>query len=160
MTRHRGLAYLRTTRPATPILYSRDEEFPLGGSKVVAKGEGDAVTVIAAGITVFEALKAAGELKTEGLGLRVIDAYSVEPIDAEGIRREVRETGGRAIVVEDHFPGGGLGEAVASALAGGARLVHLCVRVLPRSGKAGELMDAAGISAPHIVRAARELVRG
>ena len=160
MARHRGLAYLRTTRPATPILYSRDEEFPVGGSKVVAKGEGDAVTVIAAGITVFEALKAAGELKKDGIGLRVIDAYSVEPIDAEGIRREVRETGGRAIVVEDHFPGGGLGEAVASALAGGARLVHLCVRVLPRSGKAGELMDAAGISAPHIVRAARELVRG
>ncbi len=160
MMRHRGPAYLRTTRPATPILYSRDEEFPVGGSKVVAKSEGDAVTVIAAGITVFEALKAAGELKKDGIGLRVIDAYSVEPIDAEGIRREVRETGGRAIVVEDHFPAGGLGEAVASALAGGARLVHLCVRVLPRSGKAGELMDAAGISAPHIVCAARELVRG
>ena len=160
MARHRGMAYLRTTRPATPVLYSKDETFPVGGSKVVAKGEGDAVTVVAAGITVFEALKAAGELKKEGIGIRVIDAYSVEPIDAAGIRREVSETGGRAIVVEDHYPNGGLGEAVASALAGGARLVHLCVRELPRSGKAGELMDAAGISAPHIVRAARQLVRG
>ncbi len=160
MARHKGMTYLRTTRPATPVLYSKDEAFPLGGSKVVARGEGDVVTVVAAGITVFEALKAAGELKKEGIGLRVIDAYSVQPIDGEGIRREVAETGGRAIVVEDHYPAGGLGEAVASALAGGARLVHLCVRELPRSGKAGELMDAAGISSPHIVRAARELVRG
>jgi len=126
----------------------------------VGKGEGDAVTAVAAGITVFEALKAAAELKKEGIGLRVIDAYSVAPLDAAGIRREVSETGGRAIVVEDHYPGGGLGEAVASALAGGARLIHLCVRELPRSGKPAELMDAAGISAAHIARAARELVRG
>ncbi|OGD20000.1 MAG: transketolase [Candidatus Aminicenantes bacterium RBG_16_63_16] len=160
MARHKGLAYLRTTRPATPVLYSKDEAFPVGGSKVVAKSEADAVTVVAAGITVFEALKAAAELKVEGIGLRVIDAYSVEPIDAAGIRREVSDTGGRAIVVEDHYPNGGLGEAVASALAGGARLVHLCVRELPRSGKPAELMDAAGISSAHIARAARELVRG
>jgi transketolase len=160
MARHQGMAYLRTTRPATPVLYSKDDAFPVGGSKVVAKGEGDAVTAIAAGITVFEALKAAAELKKEGIGLRVIDAYSVQPIDGEGIRREVAETGGRAIVVEDHYPGGGLGDAVASALAGAAKLAHLCVRELPRSGKPGELMEAAGISAAAIARAARELVRG
>jgi transketolase len=159
MAGHQGMVYLRTTRPATPALYSKGEAFPVGGSKVVAQGEGDAVTVVAAGITVFEALKAAAELKKEGIGLRVIDAYSVQPIDGEGIRREVAGTSGRAIVVEDHYPGGGLGEAVASALAGGARLVHLCVRELPRSGKPEELMEAAGISAAAIARAARGLVR-
>ncbi len=160
MARHDGMAYLRTTRPAMPVLYSKDEAFPVGGSKVLAKGEGDAVTVVAAGITVFEALKAARELKNEGIGLRVIDAYSVEPVDAAGLKREVTETGGRAIVVEDHFPHGGLGEAVATALAGSARIIHLCVREIPRSGKPAELMDSAGISAAHIIRAARELIRG
>jgi transketolase len=160
MARHRGMAYLRTTRPATPLLYPKDEAFPVGGSKILAKGEGDAVTVIAAGITVVEALKAAQELKKEGVGVRVIDAYSVEPIDRETIRSEVADTGGRAIVVEDHFPGGGLGEAVASALGGGAKLVHLCVRELPRSGKPAELLEAFGISSSSIAMAARELIRG
>ncbi len=160
MAGHRGLSYLRTTRPATPVLYSPEERFPIGGSKTLRKGEGDAVTVIAAGITVFEALKAGEELKKENIGLRVIDAYSIQPLDREGIAREVAETGGRAIVVEDHFPGGGLGEAVASALAGGARLTHLCVKDLPRSGKPAELMEAYGISASHIIRAAKDLLRG
>jgi transketolase len=160
MARHRGMAYLRTTRPATPLLYGKDEPFPIGGSKILKKADDDAVTVIAAGITVGEALKAARELRNEGLGLRVIDAYSVAPIDGETIRREVAETGGRAVVVEDHYPGGGLGEAVAGALAGGAKLVHLCIRELPRSGKPAELLEAFGISATHIVRAARELARG
>ena len=159
MARHQGLAYLRTTRPATPILYAKDETFPVGGSKILAKGEGDAVTVIAAGITVIEAMKAAQELKKEGIGVRLIDAYSVEPVDAVTIRREVAETGGRAIVVEDHYPSGGLGEAVARALAGGARLVHLCVHDLPRSGKPAELLEAFGISAAHIARAVRDLSR-
>ena len=156
---HKGLSYLRTTRPATPVLYPPEERFPIGGSKTVRKREGDAVTVIAAGITVFEALKASEEVKKENIGLRVIDAYSVQPLDRDGIIREVTETGGRAVVVEDHFPGGGLGEAVASALAGRARLTHLCVRDLPRSGKPAELMDAYGISAPHIIRAAKDLLR-
>jgi len=159
LANHRGLSYLRTTRPATPVLYSAEERFPVGGSKILLKGAGDAVTVIAAGITVFEALKAGEELKKEHIGLRVIDAYSVQPLDREGIAREVAETAGRAVVVEDHFPAGGLGEAVASALAGWARLTHLCVRELPRSGRPGELMDACGISARHIIRAAKDLLR-
>ncbi|MGB3400797.1 MAG: transketolase C-terminal domain-containing protein, partial [Candidatus Deferrimicrobiaceae bacterium] len=117
------------------------------------------VTVIAAGITVFEALKAWEELKKEKIGLRVIDAYSVQPLDRETLVREVAETGGRAVVVEDHFPAGGLGEAVASALAGSARIKHLCVRDLPRSGKSAELLEAYGISASHIVRAVKDLVK-
>jgi transketolase len=159
MARHHGLAYIRTTRPATPLLYSPDEKFPVGGSKILRRREGDAVTIIAAGITVFEALKAADELAAENIGTRVIDAYSVQPLDQETIRREVAETAGRVIVVEDHFAGGGLGEAVASALAGGAKLVHLCIRDLPRSGKPAELINAYGISAQHIIRAVKELIK-
>jgi transketolase len=160
LARHVGLSYLRTTRPATPLLYSPEESFSIGGSRILRKAQGDAVTVIAAGITVFEALKAADELRKNNIGVRVIDAYSVEPVDADTIRREISETGGRGIVVEDHFARGGLGEAVAAALAGGARLGHLCVRELPRSGKPAELMEAFGISASHIIRAVNELVRG
>ncbi len=155
---HKGLCYLRTSRPATPILYRPDEAFPIGGSKVLRRSDGDAVTVIAAGITVHEALKACEALKKEGLGLRVIDAYSVAPLDRETLLREVGGTGGRAIVVEDHYAAGGLGEAVAEALAGRATLAHLCVRELPRSGKPDELLERYGISASHIARAARELV--
>ncbi len=157
---HRGLCYIRTSRPATPIIYPAGESFPIGGSKVLRKGAGDAVTVVAAGITLHEALKASEALKKEGLGARVVDAYSVEPLDRATILREVAETGGRAVVVEDHYAAGGLGEAVAQALAGRARLVHLCIRELPRSGKPDELLERYGISASHIVRAAKELVAG
>jgi len=155
---HKGLCYIRTSRPATPILYPAGETFPIGGSKVLRKSEGDAVAVIAAGITVHEALKAGEALAKEDIGLRLIDAYSVAPLDEETIAREVAETGGRAIVVEDHYPAGGLGEAVAEALAGRATLVHLCIRELPRSGKPDELLERFGISASHIVRAAKELL--
>jgi transketolase len=157
--RHRGLVYIRTTRPATALLYSKDEEFPVGGCKVLRRREGDAVTVVAAGITVLEALKAHDELQKEKTGLRVIDAYSVEPLDVETIAREAAETGGRVVVAEDHFPAGGLGEAVASGLAGRARIIHLCVRDLPRSGKPQELLEAYGLSSAHIIGAARELLR-
>jgi transketolase len=158
MAAHRGLAYIRTTRPATPVLYAAGEAFPIGGAKILRKGDGDAVTVVAAGITVHEALKAHGELRKEGLGARIIDAYSVAPLDAETIAREAAQTGGRVVVVEDHYAGGGLGEAVAGALAGRAVLKHLCIRELPRSGKPDELMEKYGISAGHIVRAVKELL--
>jgi transketolase len=154
---HKGMCYIRTSRPATPLLYPAGEAFPVGGSKVLRKGEKDAVTAIAAGITVHEALKACEVLKKEGIGLRVVDAYSIAPLDEAGILREVAETGGRAVVVEDHYAAGGLGEAVAEALAGKAALTHLCIRELPRSGKPDELLERFGISAAHIVRAAKEL---
>ena len=156
---HRGLSYIRTTRPATPLLYSREEKFPIGGSKVLRRGDGDAATIIAAGITVHEALKASDELKRENIGLRIIDAYSIQPLDSETIIREAAQTGRRVVVAEDHFPGGGLGEAVASVLAGGAKITHLCVRELPRSGKPAELLAAYGISASHIVKAVKDLIR-
>jgi transketolase len=141
------------------LLYSREEKFPIGGSKILRRGDGDAATVIAAGITVHEALKAHDELKKENIGLRIIDAYSVQPLDRETIVREAAQTGGRVVVAEDHFPGGGLGEAVAAALAGGSKIIHLCVRELPRSGKPDELLAAYGISASHIVQAAKDLIR-
>lgn len=159
MARYKGLAYIRTTRPATPFLYSQDEKFPIGGSKVLRKSKKDAVTIIAAGITVFEALKAHEELKKEGIRTRVIDAYSIEPFDSENITRAVEETRKNAIIIEDHFRNGGLGDAAAAALAGKARIIHLCIKELPRSGKPGELLDKYGISAPHIVKAAKKLAR-
>jgi len=157
MATHEGLAYLRTTRPATALLYPAGESFPIGGSKVLRKSAADAVTVIAAGITLHEALKAAAELEKDGLAVRIIDAYSVAPLDAATIAREVAGTGGRAVVVEDHYAAGGLGEVVAAALAGRAVLKHLCVREMPRSGKPEELLDRYGISAGHIAGAVRTL---
>jgi transketolase len=156
--RHKGLCYIRTTRPATPLLYSASEPFPVGGSKVLKRGARDSATVIAAGITVFEALKAYEELKKDNIEIRVIDAYSVQPLDREAILNAAAETGGRVVVDEDHFAGGGLGEAVASALAGKGILRHLCIRELPRSGKPEELMDRYGISARHIAAAVKELL--
>jgi transketolase len=154
---HRGMVYIRTTRPATPLVYPPDEAFPIGGSKVLRKSDHDATAVIAAGITIHEALKAYEELAKEGIAVRVIDAYSIKPLDEEGIRRGVGEAGRLAVVVEDHFEAGGLGEAVAQVLSGEGRVKHLCVRELPRSGKAGELMEMFGISATHIVKAVKEL---
>ncbi len=156
---HRGMGYLRTTRPATPLLYAPADTFPIGGSKILRKGAKDRVTVISAGITVHESLKAYETLKKEGLDIRIIDAYSIQPLDKKTISRAVEGTAGRAVVVEDHFESGGLGDAVAQALAGCASLRHLCIRELPRSGKPEELLDRYGISSAHIVRAVRELLR-
>ncbi len=156
MAAHRGMAYIRTTRPATPFLYPKDEPFPVGGSKVLKKGPDDKAVVVAAGITVHEALKAHGLLKAEGIGIRVIDAYSVAPLDRETILREAGEAGAKVLVVEDHYEAGGLGEAVAQALAGSFSFRHLCVREVPRSGKPEELLDLYGISAGHIVKTVKD----
>jgi transketolase len=164
MVERQGLSYLRTTREKTPILYTdRLDEFRIGGSRVVRGGRpDDRVAVIAAGITVHEAIKAADELKGT-IGVRVIDAYSVKPIDAEALVDAVRATGGRLCVVEDHWVEGGLGDAVLAALAEAgvtrqlARFVHLAVRTMPGSAKPAELLDDAGISARHIAEAIRTL---
>ena len=159
-----GISYLRTTREKTPILYTdRLDDFRTGGSRVVRGGAADdAVAVIAAGITVHEAIKAADEL-TGAIKVRVIDAYSVKPIDTAALVDAVRATGGRLCVAEDHWVEGGLGDAVLAALAEAGigrevqRLVHLAVRDMPGSGKPAELLDAAGISARHIGAAIRDL---
>lgn len=159
MARYKGMVYLRATRPGTPILYDRKEKFPVGGSKVLKRSPKDKAVIIAAGITVFEALKAYVQLKKENISVRIIDAYSVQPLDEENITRQVKSGGGKVVVVEDHFPQGGLGSTVGLALAGKAEIVHLAVRELPRSGKTEELMDKYGISASHIVGAVKSLLR-
>jgi transketolase len=155
-----GIVFLRTLRPNTPVIYDADEEFPIGGSRVLRSSEDDDVTVVGAGVTVHEALKAAETLADEGVNLRVIDAYSIKPIDAEVLHAAAEATG-RIITVEDHWPEGGLGDAVLAALAENderPRVVKLAVKEMPRSGKPAELMAAYGIDSDGIARAARELV--
>jgi len=159
LARHKGLSYLRTSRPAMAVLYKKDEKFHIGGSKVLKRSRNDNVTVIAAGITVHETLKAYEILKKEGIFIRVIDAYSVQPIDQVSIQREIRSGGNKVIVVEDHFQNGGLGDAVSSALAGKTKIVHLAVKDLPRSGQPNELLDKYGISASHIISAVKKVYR-
>jgi transketolase len=158
-----GIVFMRTTRANTPVIYEAGEEFPVGGAKVVRSSDGDEVTLIGAGITLHEALKAADALEDEGVSARVIDLYSVKPIDLETLRAAAEATGGRFVVVEDHWPEGGLEEAVLSAFADSderPRIVHLAVLELPGSGTPAELLAAAGIDADHIAAAARELVAG
>jgi transketolase len=153
-----GIVFMRTTRAATPVIYPADEQFPIGGSKVVR--EGDDVTIIGAGITLHEALKAADSLADEGVAARVIDLYSVKPIDAVTLRAAGEATGA-LVTVEDHWPEGGLGEAVLSVFAEDEerpRIVQLAVRHMPGSGKPAELLAAAGIDAEHIAEAVRKLV--
>ncbi len=153
-----GISYLRSTREKTPVLYDAKETFPIGGSKTLRSSEADRATVIGAGITLHEALKAADALQGEGIAVRVIDLYSVKPIDAATLRKAADETG-HLVVVEDHWREGGLGDAVLAALAadGGQapRFTHLAVREMPRSGKPDELLDHYGISAKHIAEAVR-----
>ena len=159
MMEHNGIVYLRTTREATPVLYGADEEFSVGGSKVVYQSDRDVATVIAAGITLHEARKAYDQLQEDGINVRVIDAYSVKPIDEETIIAAAEETGGRIVVVEDHWPEGGLGDAVLDVFAQSdgplPEVVKLAVQSMPGSGTPDELLEEAGISAHHIVQAVK-----
>jgi transketolase len=154
----KGPVYLRTSRPKAAVLYGPDETFPIGGSKVLRSSPDDIATVIAAGVTVHEALEAHEQLQREGVRIRVIDLYSVQPVDGDTLRRCAGETGGRLITVEDHYEAGGIGDAVAMAVAsGGFTVQRLAVREIPRSGRPEELVDRYGISARHIVDAVRKL---
>jgi transketolase len=153
-----GISYLRTTRGDTPVIYEPDEEFPVGGSKTPRAPDDEDVTIIAAGITLHEALEAADTLGSEGISARVIDCYSVKPIDAETLR----SISTPIVTAEDHWAEGGLGEAVLAALADAEErpaVSLLAVREMPHSGKPAELLAAAGIDAEHIAAAARSLVR-
>jgi len=154
-----GPAYIRTSRPKTPILYGVEEAFTVGGSKTLRQSATDAVTVVAAGITVFEALKAYDTLLKDGLAIRVIDAYCVQPIDRDTLIAAGRVTHGRIITVEDHYAHGGLGDAVSEAVWDqGFRVRRLAVREIPRSGAPDELVDHYGISARAIIEAVRASV--
>jgi transketolase len=164
MAQTSGISYLRTTRGAYPGLYSAGEQFPVGGSKVVLSGKVDQVTLVGAGVTLHEALAAADILRGEGIAARVIDLYSVKPVDAATLVAAAEATGGRIVVAEDHHPEGGLGSAVADALlAAGQQNLHLtrlAVTGMPGSGTGDELLAWAGIDADHIAAAARKLVGG
>jgi transketolase C-terminal domain/subunit len=150
---HRGMVYLRTTRAKPRCCTTRTERFPIGGCKVLRQGPADRATIVAAGITVHEALAAAEILHEQGTSVRVIDLYSVAPVDADTLRRAARETG-LLITVEDHGPNGGIGEAVAGAVAGTACPVHkLAVRRVPRSGTPEELLAFEGIDRHAVVKA-------
>jgi transketolase len=155
---HDGPAYIRTSRPKTTVIYGPDERFPVGGCKVLCSSDQDVATVVGAGVTLFEALKAYEELRKSGLAIRVIDLYSIQPIDEATLKQAAAETGGRIVTVEDHYPGGGLGEAVAAATTGVATVRILAVRDIPRSGKPEELLDRFGISARHIADAVRAMI--
>jgi transketolase len=161
MAHRRGISYLRTTRGAYPVLYAPDEKFPIGGSKVLRSSDNDHVTLVGAGVTLHACLHAAEKLAAQDIAARVIDAYSVKPLDTKTLVAAVAASGGRIIVVEDHHPEGGLGAAVTDALVAARvedlHLVHLAVRAMPGSGAPEELLAWAGIDADHIAAAARGL---
>ena len=157
---YHGMAYIRTSRPKTPVIYSSTEEFVLGGSKVLRESGKDVVTIVAAGVTVFEALKAYEVLRNEGITVRIIDAYSLQPIDQSTLLAAGHQTGGRIVTVEDHYPTGGLGDAVSEAVACDDMSVErLAVRAVPRSGGSAELLERFGISAHKIAEAVRRQLR-
>jgi transketolase len=155
---YRGIVYIRTTRMDTPILYDSNEQFPIGGSRILRKSDRDVATVAAAGITLHEAIKACEELKKQGIHIRVIDLYSVKPLD-EGTLRDAANSTDFIITVEDHYPEGGIGDAVRAALAPMTAPVYsLAVRKMPKSGQPQELLDYEDISQKAIVSTVKEIM--
>jgi len=159
MAKHQGLAYLRTTRSATPVLYSDKENFKIGGSKILRSSSKDQITVVAAGITVFEALKAYDQLLNEKIKIRIIDLYSIKPLDIKTLTKAARETKG-LITVEDHYPAGGLGEAVAAALSGLVKVEIMAVSKIPRSGRPDQLLNYEQINDQAIIKKVKEIIYG
>ncbi|HEX3800914.1 MAG TPA: transketolase [Verrucomicrobiae bacterium] len=158
MALHKGVAFLRTSRPKTPVIYDNNESFPIGGAKIRKQAAGDKVTVIGAGVTLFEALKAADTLAKEGIGITVVDAYSIKPLGKDVILAAAQKTNNLVLTVEDHAPEGGLGDAVAGELSTDGIKVHkLAIRELPHSGKPEELMAKYGIDAAAIVKAVKSM---
>jgi transketolase len=154
----KGVHFLRTSRPKSPVIYGNDEQFPVGGAKVLRQNAGDKVTVVAAGVTLHEALKAADALKAEGIGITVIDAYSIKPLGRKEILAAAQKTNNTVITVEDHYSEGGLGDAVAGELSvDGVKVHKLAVNGLPRSGRAEELLAHFGIDAAAIVKKVKSL---
>ena len=157
---HKGMVYLRAGRPKSPVLYGPEEQFQIGGSKLVRQSASDALTIVAAGVTLFEALKAHDQLKAAGISVRVIDLYSIVPIDRATLIDSARVTQGRILTVEDHYAHGGLGDAVLSAVGSeGIRVHKLAIRAIPHSGKPEELVDHFGIGARSIVEAAKQILK-
>ncbi|XP_053615953.1 transketolase-like protein 2 [Plodia interpunctella] len=157
----KGICYLRTSRPNTAILYPNDEVFKVGQAKIVRESPKDKVLLIGAGITLHEALAAADTLKAEGVEARVLDPFTIKPLDEAAVVRHARAAHGRVVVVEDHYQAGGVGEAVLSALALERDVIvkHIFVREVPRSGAPSALLDRYGLSAPHVAAAARAILK-
>ena len=159
MAQHKGVSFLRTSRPKTPVIYGNDEQFPIGGAKIRKQAAGDKITVVAAGVTLFEALKAAESLALDGIGITVIDAYSIKPLGRDVIKAAAQKTNNLVLTVEDHYPEGGLGDAVAGELSrDGIRVHKLAIRQLPHSGKAEELLAKYGIDAAGIAQTVKKLI--
>lgn len=157
---HKGMVYLRVGRPKSPVLYGSEEQFYIGGSKVVRQSASDALTIVAAGVTLFEALKAYDQLKSAAISVRVIDLYSIVPIDRATLIDSARVTQDRILTVEDHYAHGGLGDAVLSAVGSeGIRVHKLAIRAIPHSGKPEELVDHFGIGARSIVESAKQILK-
>ncbi|TKB89416.1 MAG: transketolase [Nitrospira sp.] len=157
---HKGMVYLRAGRPKTPVIYGQDEPFHIGGSKIIRESTSDVLTIVAAGVTLFEALKAHDQLKAAGIAVRVIDLYSIAPIDRTTLVESGRATQRRILTVEDHYAHGGLGDAVLSAVSTEGIAVHkLAVREIPHSGKPEELVDHYGIGVRSIIEAAKQIIK-
>lgn len=157
----KGICYIRTSRPNTPILYPNDEQFKVGQAKIIRESPKDRVLLIGAGVTLHEAVAAADKLKAEGVEARVLDPFTIKPLDEEAVVKHARAVGGNVVVVEDHYQAGGVGEAVLSAVAlvRDIAVKHVYVREVPRSGPPAVLLDKYGISAPHIVAAAKAVLK-
>lgn len=159
----KGICFIRTSRPNTEVIYDNEEEFRVGGGKIVRKSGSDKALIIGAGVTLYEGLKAANELEAEGIQVRVMDPFTIKPIDAKLIVENAKQCGGRIITVEDHYPEGGLGDAVASVVAQhpGDKLLlkKLAVTGVPRSGPSEVLLDTFGISARCVAQAVRQILK-
>jgi transketolase len=159
MAQKRGICFMRTSRPKTAVIYGNDEQFAIGEAKVVRQNAGDKVTVVAAGVTLHEAIKAADALKAEGIGITVVDAYSIKPLGRDVIKAAAAKTSNLVVTVEEHYAEGGLGDTVAGELsAEGVKVHKLAVTELPRSGKANELLAKYGIDAAGIAQKVKSLV--
>jgi len=161
LVNQQGISYLRTLRPATPVLYENNEQFEVGGSKILRSAQNDTLTIVAAGITVHEALKAYEELQNKGISVRIVDCYSIKPIDKKTLVTCLKETKQKTIItVEDHFIHGGLGDFVLDAVSDtGATVKKLAVDHISRSGKKDELLADAGINADSIVKTVTKLLQ-
>jgi len=158
---HDGFAYMRTLRPKTALLYNNEDTFDIGGSKILRQSGNDLLTVVATGITVFEALKAADELQKENISIRVVDCYSIHPLDANTLKKCMNETKQKVVItVEDHFEHGGLGDFVIAALSDtGTKIIKMAVTKISQSGTKDELLSDAGIDASHIIAAVKEAAK-
>jgi len=156
----KGVCFIRTSRPNVPVIYSNEEPFEVGKAKVVRQSDSDKVTVVASCVTLVEAVKAAETLSASGINIRIVDPFTIKPIDGATIIASAQATGGKIITVEDHYAEGGIGEAVCGAVSEVPNIIvkRLAVREIPRSGKAAELLEKYGISASCIVKAVQSIL--